>query len=128
MILVLSAFFIATTTLARSAPKNTTRLNSTSEKLATEKSVSLLIKSIDVVGQKKIEKEATENKLSEVILALSANPEGDHTVLELKTLLKPLEEKHSITISTLGRGLSTGSELEYLDSDTIRYALENRKS
>ncbi|MDO8594872.1 MAG: toprim domain-containing protein [bacterium] len=62
--------------------------------------------------------------LKEVILALSANPDGEHTSDELKTLLAPL----SVKISTLGRGLSTGSELEYADKETLKSALKNRSS
>jgi recombinational DNA repair protein RecR len=30
-------------------------------------------------------------------------------------------------ITSLGRGLSTGSELEYADSETIKNALESRR-
>ena len=33
-----------------------------------------------------------------------------------------------VKVSVLGRGLSTGTELEYSDSATIKSALENRKS
>ena len=33
----------------------------------------------------------------------------------------------SLKITTLGRGLSTGSELEYADADTLRNALDSRK-
>ncbi|MBI3075208.1 MAG: toprim domain-containing protein, partial [Parcubacteria group bacterium] len=75
----------------------------------------------------KIEKNASDGTLKEIILALSATPEGDHTALELKIFLKPLQEKHGITISSLGRGLSTGSELEYADGETLKSALESRK-
>ena len=64
-----------------------------------------------------------EKGLSEIILALSANPDGDNTVNFLKNKLAD----SGIKISTLGRGLSTGSELEYADKDTIKNALENRK-
>lgn len=64
--------------------------------------------------------------LKEVILALSANPDGEHTADELRTLLTPLLVGSSIKISTLGRGLSTGSELEYADSETLKSALKNR--
>ena len=39
---------------------------------------------------------------------------------------KQLAEKNKVKISTLGRGLSTGTELEYLDSETIKNALKNR--
>lgn len=64
-----------------------------------------------------------EKGLSEIILALSANPDGDNTVNFLKNKLVD----SGLKISTLGRGLSTGSELEYADKDTIKNALENRK-
>lgn len=64
-----------------------------------------------------------QNGLNEIILALSANPDGDNTATFLKNKLADYEFK----ISTLGRGLSTGSELEYADKDTIKNALENRK-
>lgn len=76
----------------------------------------------------KIEKSAADGTLKEVILALSATPEGDHTALELKIFLKPLQEKYTLIISSLGRGLSTGSELEYSDGETLKSALDNRKS
>ncbi|MEY2640926.1 MAG: recombination protein RecR, recombination protein RecR [Candidatus Parcubacteria bacterium] len=60
--------------------------------------------------------------LKEIIIALNANPDGDNTARFLKEKLAP----RGITISILGRGLSTGSELEYADSDTIKHALKNR--
>ena len=65
--------------------------------------------------------------LSEVILALNYNPEGENTLNYLSEILKPLTDKHNIKLSTLGRGLSTGTELEYSDSDTIKNALKNRQ-
>ena len=71
-------------------------------------------------------KQGSKDGLSEVILALSANPEGDFTREYVIKVLAPLTKKLGITITTLGRGLSTGSELEYSDSDTLKYALKNR--
>ncbi len=70
----------------------------------------------------RVEKEVKSGAVKEVILALSANPDGEHTADELKTLLAP----YGVTISTLGRGLSTGSELEYADAKTLTNALKNR--
>jgi len=67
-----------------------------------------------------------KNGLKEVILALSVNPEGENTIQYLTKILEPLAEKYSLKISTLGRGLSTGTELEYSDSDTLENALKNR--
>jgi recombination protein RecR len=60
--------------------------------------------------------------LKEIILGLSATTEGDHTRQILHEKLK----NFGIKISSLGRGLSTGSELEYADPDTIAEALGNR--
>ncbi len=64
--------------------------------------------------------------LQEIVLALSANPDADYTAQYLKTSLEPILKKNNLTISTLGRGISTGTELEYSDADTIRHAIKNR--
>ncbi len=82
------------------------------------------------IRQVELLKKVTElcaQDIKEVILATSVNPEGDHTAFHLSTLLKPLSIKFSFKISTLGRGLSTGTELEYSDSETLKSALENRR-
>lgn len=63
--------------------------------------------------------------LMEVILAFPANPEGDSTAIRIKEELQ--ERFLELTISMLGRGLSTGSELEYADPETLRSALDNRR-
>ena len=65
--------------------------------------------------------------LKEVIIALSANSEGDNTTQYLRMMLEPICKNNIIKLSVLGRGLSTGTELEYSDSDTIRNALKNRE-
>lgn len=75
---------------------------------------------------KTIETRAKENNLKEIILALSINPQGDQTELYLREKLSPLEKKHNFKVVSLGRGLSTGTELEYVDSETISNALKNR--
>jgi recombination protein RecR len=67
------------------------------------------------------------HKLKEVILATSVNPEGEHTASYIAGLLKPLINAHGFRVSTLGRGLSTGTELEYSDSETLKSALQNRR-
>lgn len=67
----------------------------------------------------KVQKE----KPKEIILATSATAEGENTNLYIERILEPLKVK----ISRLGRGLSTGAELEYSDAETIENALENRK-
>lgn len=64
--------------------------------------------------------------LKEIILAFSVNPDGENTERYVANLLKDEVEKYHFKISTLGRGLSTGSELEYADPETIKNALKNR--
>lgn len=65
--------------------------------------------------------------LKEVILAFPANPEGDFTALHVRGALALETSAKNARITTLGRGLSTGSELEYADPSTLKAALENRK-
>jgi recombination protein RecR len=64
--------------------------------------------------------------LKEIIMALNLNPEGENTADYLVNMLSPIATKNNIKISTLGRGLSTGTELEYSDTETIKNALKNR--
>lgn len=63
--------------------------------------------------------------LTEVILGFSVNPDGENTARFVSSFLSEFTES-GLTISYLGRGLSTGSELEYADSETIKNALQNR--
>ncbi|MBM2818220.1 MAG: Recombination protein RecR [Parcubacteria group bacterium] len=80
---------------------------------------------INFIGNRTAEDEGKE-KISEIILGLNANPAGEHTAEFLKNILSSLALKHGVKISTLGRGLSTGTELEYSDTETIKNALKNR--
>lgn len=74
-----------------------------------------------------IERKARATGLKEIILALSLNTEGEHTREYVEGLISPLVRSHGIKVSTLGRGLSTGTELEYSDAETIKNALLGRK-
>ncbi len=67
-----------------------------------------------------------EAGLSEVILAFAVNPDGENTGRFTEGLLREIPGTASLKISELGRGLSTGSELEYADGETIKSALRNR--
>lgn len=73
-----------------------------------------------------IEIRSKHDKLKEVILALSLNPQGEHTDMYLREKMSPLQKKYNFKIVSLGRGLSTGTELEYSDGETIKNALKNR--
>lgn len=75
---------------------------------------------------KRVDEDGSKHALKEIILGLSATTEGDHTRLILQEKLLPMSEGFGFKITSLGRGLSTGSELEYADPDTIKSALSSR--
>jgi len=64
--------------------------------------------------------------LTEIILGFSVNPDGENTARFVESILNELLKETEVRISYLGRGLSTGSELEYADAETIKYAFTNR--
>ena len=74
---------------------------------------------------KRIEEKGAEIK--EIIFALAANPEGDRTTNLVKQKVAPIQERLQFKMSQLGRGFSTGTEIEYSDANTLVNALENRK-
>lgn len=63
----------------------------------------------------------------EIILALGATADGEATGLYIERMLEPIGKKRNIRITRLGRGLSSGAELEYSDMETITHAFQNRK-
>ena len=69
---------------------------------------------------------AKRPELREIVLAFPANPEGDATSNFVRHELAELALP-DVKITTLGRGLSTGSELEYADTETLKNALDNRR-
>jgi len=73
----------------------------------------------------KVIEKRLKNNLKELVLALSATSEGEHTTDRIRELLAPYRDH--LKVSELGRGLATGSELEYSDAETLRAALSNRK-
>lgn len=68
-----------------------------------------------------LRKEDTEEKI-EVIFALTDSVEGETTALYLHRILEPFK----ITTTTLARGLSFGSDLEYADPVTLGRSLQKR--
>jgi recombination protein RecR len=65
--------------------------------------------------------------LKEIILAFSLSPQGNHTDFYVRNQIKEICEIQGIKITSLGRGLSTGTELEYSDNETLKNALKNRQ-
>jgi len=72
-----------------------------------------------------VEKLAKQN-LKEITLAMNFNPEGENTADYIRSMLKDIAKEHNIKITSLGKGLSMGTELEYADPDTLKNALKNR--
>lgn len=66
------------------------------------------------------------NGLGEIILAFAVNPDGENTGRYITMLIREHIDSGKITLTLLGRGLSTGSELEYADPETIKNALTHR--
>lgn len=73
-----------------------------------------------------ITKRVLESHIEECILALPVTTEGEHTREIITASLRIIAEKQPLRITTLGRGLSTGAELEYTDKETLERALKTR--
>ncbi len=70
----------------------------------------------------------SKKELKEIIIATDATTEGETIALYAARYLNVLKNNYpNLKITRLGRGLSTGSELEYLDEDTLANALMGRK-
>ncbi|MEI6304831.1 MAG: toprim domain-containing protein [Candidatus Taylorbacteria bacterium] len=65
---------------------------------------------------------------TEIILSMNTTPDGEHTTNIVREALMKITKDELIPtkLTVLGRGLSTGAELEYVDGDTIKSALKNR--
>jgi recombination protein RecR len=61
-------------------------------------------------------------EITEVILAMNPNVEGEATTLYLGRLLKPL----GVKVTRIARGLPVGGDLEFADEATLSRALEGR--
>ncbi len=92
-----------------------------------------LVPIVEKTTKNRVRIEELKNKISknselkEVIIAFSLSPQGEHTDQYVREQIKDICDKQNIKISSLGRGLSTGTELEYSDNDTLKNALKNRQ-
>ena len=64
----------------------------------------------------------TGPSVTEIILALNPNVEGEATTIYLSRLIKPL----GIKLTRLARGIPVGGDLEFADELTLARALEGR--
>ena len=65
---------------------------------------------------------APSSGVTEVIVATNPSTEGEATAMYLSRTI----QEAGIKVTRLARGLSTGSDLEYADIDTLGRALQNR--
>lgn len=87
-----------------------------------------LISPMDGIGAedvriKELLNRLTDERVKEIILALSPSVEGEATSLYLSKLIKPF----GIKISRIAFGLPVGADLEYADEITIAKAIEGRR-
>lgn len=86
-----------------------------------------IISPMDGVGPAELNVESLVNRvkrgdIKEIVMALSANMEGDTTNFYIFKKLKDFDVK----ISTIARGVAVGSELEYTDEVTLGRSIVNR--
>ncbi len=70
-----------------------------------------------------VERLNTDKNIKEIILAFPLTPNGDHTDQIIREMLSSTNAK----ISSLGRGLSSGAELEYADTASLNASLKKRE-
>lgn len=73
--------------------------------------------------ENRLDKLAINSKV-ELIIATNPNTPGETTALYLRDVFA---NKKGVSITRLGRGLASGSNLEYADEITLKHALDYRK-
>jgi recombination protein RecR len=86
-----------------------------------------LISPLDGIGPESLTienlvKRIEENPAEEIVIALNANIEGDTTAFYLARKL----QKFNLKMTTISKGISVGSELEYTDEITLGRSLTSR--
>jgi recombination protein RecR len=69
-----------------------------------------------------LQQRITEDRIEEVIMALSPNIEGDTTVYYIAKILRDT----SVKMTTIARGIAFGGELEYADEMTLARSIAKR--
>lgn len=78
----------------------------------------------DQLNIKDLIKRITDEGITEVILAMNPDIEGDTTALYLKKALAPLNVK----TTQLARGIPTGGDVTYMDETTLGEAMNHRQA
>ena len=86
-----------------------------------------LISPLEGIGPEQLNIESLESRIGsgtkEIIVSTSFTMAGETTALYLEKILA----REGLTISRIGYGIPAGSDIEYVDSMTLKYALEGRK-
>jgi recombination protein RecR len=82
---------------------------------------------IDQLRIEQLKKRISQNKFSEIIIALNPTPEGRTTSVLVEQIIKEIAQSPVPKITHLARGIPVGGELEYADEETLESALEDRK-
>ena len=77
----------------------------------------------DEIGLPQLKQRFLTNEIQEVILATNATVEGEATAHYICELAKT----HQLKVSRIARGVAIGSELEYIDPNTLAHALTGRE-
>ena len=86
-----------------------------------------LISPLEGIGPEQLNLESLESRIDsnikEIIISTSFTMAGETTALYLEKILA----RDGLTISRIGYGIPAGGDIEYVDSMTLKYALEGRK-
>lgn len=86
-----------------------------------------LISPLDGIGPDNLNIDMLEKRIDsetkEIILATSFTMAGETTALYLEKILA----REGLTISRIGYGIPAGGDLEYIDSLTLKYAIDGRQ-
>jgi recombination protein RecR len=69
------------------------------------------------------EERLKKGEIKEVIIALPYTREAEPTLKHLEIIKRKFSQ---IKFSSLGKGIPLGGEIEFIDPETLKYALENR--
>lgn len=86
---------------------------------ANEKNIQRLIKRLEAISYKL--------KAKEIVFAFDVTPQSELSLFEIKHALKNARIEN-LKITRLGRGLPTGADLRYADTQTILGALSHREN
>lgn len=109
-------------------PKDVVALEKTREYCGTYHVLHGCISPMDGVGPediriKELLQRAADEKVKEIIMAISPSIEGEATTMYISKLLKPF----GIKVTRIAYGIPVGGDLEYADQVTLAKAIEGRR-